>query len=462
MLLSQGKYGEAERLFRQALGQRERLLGKAHPEVAASLNDLAGVLLYQGKYGEAELLYRQALALRKNRLGEEHPEVAISLTNVAVVLSNQGKYGEAERLYREALAMRQKLLGKEHPEDATSLSDLAGVLFRQGKYGEAERLLREALAMRQKLLGKEHPDIAASLFFLALAQQQIKAALPLLGQSLLIRESQLRSAVSETRVQALLQTLRIEEDAVYGLLLTHWLTPETKCLALQTSLLRKGRAAQAGAAANRLLHASKSSPELNGLFTRWQSLRQQREALLYSGPGSLPPAAYQARLQELINAADTLEYQLADRLPELRLLHPPTPEVIIAEVAKQLPINGVLMEVLWVRAYQPWVKDTPPELGKPHYVALLLFPDQRIEAQDLGEAAVIESESRALVSALASPRSKPLGPAGALYKRVLAPMLPQLRGVQHLYLSLDGVLNLVHFDALHDGKDYLLGRYHLP
>ncbi|MEP0950136.1 MULTISPECIES: tetratricopeptide repeat protein [Cyanophyceae] len=164
---SQGRYGEAEPLYLESLAMYKQLLGEAHPEVATSLNNLAGLYRFQGRYGEAESLYLKALTMRKQLLGEAHPKVAISLNDLATLYRFQGRYGEAEPLYLESLAMSKQLLGEAHPEVATSLNNLAGLYEFQGRYGEAEPLYLESLVMRKQLLGKVHPEVAASLNNLA-------------------------------------------------------------------------------------------------------------------------------------------------------------------------------------------------------------------------------------------------------------------------------------------------------
>lgn len=52
-------------MHRQALALRETVLGKEHPSTLTSMNNLAGVLSRQGKYKEAEEMYRQMLALKE-------------------------------------------------------------------------------------------------------------------------------------------------------------------------------------------------------------------------------------------------------------------------------------------------------------------------------------------------------------------------------------------------------------
>ena len=71
------------------------------------------------RYSDAEPLYQQALELRKRLLGEEHPDVAQSLNNLAGLYRNQGRYSEAEPLYQEAIIIATKTLGENHPNTKT-------------------------------------------------------------------------------------------------------------------------------------------------------------------------------------------------------------------------------------------------------------------------------------------------------------------------------------------------------
>ncbi|MGF1961123.1 MAG: FxSxx-COOH system tetratricopeptide repeat protein [Aulosira sp. DedVER01a] len=184
---SQGKYSEAEPLYIEALALTRKLLGEEHSNVATSLNNLALLYQSQGRYSEAEPLYIEALALTRKLLGEEHSNVATSLNNLAELYKFQGRYSEAEPLHIEALALKRKLLGEEHPHIAQSLNNLAVLYYHQGKYSEAEPLHIEALALKRKLLGEEHPDVAASLNNLAAlykSQGRYSEAEPLYIQAL--------------------------------------------------------------------------------------------------------------------------------------------------------------------------------------------------------------------------------------------------------------------------------------
>ncbi len=155
---AQGFYKEAEPWRRQCLDIAKQRLGEDHPDVASSLNNLAGLYNDQGRYEKAEPLYLQALELRKKLLGEDHPDVATSLNNLAGLYNAQGRYEKAEPLYLQALELRKKLLGEDHPYVATSLNNLALLYNAQGRYEKAEPLYLQALELCKKLLGENHPN----------------------------------------------------------------------------------------------------------------------------------------------------------------------------------------------------------------------------------------------------------------------------------------------------------------
>jgi len=65
------------------------------PEVGTLLNNLAELYRVQGRYAEAEPLYKRALAISEKALGPDHPNVGIPLSNLALLYQDQGRYAEA-------------------------------------------------------------------------------------------------------------------------------------------------------------------------------------------------------------------------------------------------------------------------------------------------------------------------------------------------------------------------------
>jgi CHAT domain-containing protein/Flp pilus assembly protein TadD len=193
-LYNAGRYADALPVAQQVLAIREKALGRDHPDVATSLNDLAGLYDDAGRSAEAEPLYQRSLAIREKVLGRNHPDIATSLNNLAEHFRDEGRYSEAEPLYQRSLAIREKVLGPDHPDVAASLNNLAILYQTEGRYANAESLHKRALAIWRNVLGADHPNIAYSLNNLAelyRTQGRYADAEPLYQRSLVIRESSL-------------------------------------------------------------------------------------------------------------------------------------------------------------------------------------------------------------------------------------------------------------------------------
>jgi tetratricopeptide (TPR) repeat protein len=194
MYQAQGRYAEAEPLFKRALAIGDKVLGPEHPDNAVRLSNLAMLFRDQKRYAEAEPLAERALAISEKALGPEDPEVATRANNLAVVYRYRGRHDEAEPLFKRALAIGDKALGPEHPEVATWLSNLAMLYRDLDRYAEAEPLARRALEIDEKVLGPEHPEVAVRLNVLALLykdQGREAEAEPLFKRALAISDKAL-------------------------------------------------------------------------------------------------------------------------------------------------------------------------------------------------------------------------------------------------------------------------------
>jgi len=153
----QGHYGDAEKSIKAALKEAERF-GPQDLRLGTTLNNLAELYRDQGKYAEAEPLYKRSLVIVVKVLGPEHQYAATNLNNLALLYQDQGKYVEAERLYKRSLAIRENALGLEHPNVALSLENYAALLRKTNREAEAARIEARAKAIRakhaQKNLGK--------------------------------------------------------------------------------------------------------------------------------------------------------------------------------------------------------------------------------------------------------------------------------------------------------------------
>ncbi len=187
----QGRLEDGERLFREALELRRKLLGAKHPIYAQNLTNLGASLGMQGKYAEAEPFLREAVELMRELLDPEHPALMEALNNLAKLNVRMGNLDAAEPLYREALALERKRAGERHPHVASVGCNLAELLAQKGDLDGAEELYRLALDIRREALGDEHPETGSSLVLLGgllVGRDRAAAAEPLLKEGIAIYE----------------------------------------------------------------------------------------------------------------------------------------------------------------------------------------------------------------------------------------------------------------------------------
>ena len=75
---------------REVLGVRKRVvLGAEHPDTLTSESNLATILYNQAQYADAERIQREVLGVRKRVLGVKHPDTLISASNLTCTLAHQ-------------------------------------------------------------------------------------------------------------------------------------------------------------------------------------------------------------------------------------------------------------------------------------------------------------------------------------------------------------------------------------
>ena len=105
-------YKSAEESYQNALDIVERVFGKDQGSalVVTSLINLADVYRAQGKYAQAEPLYKQAMLNLENGKRKDTLEMADILERYAEVLQNTNRATEAGKLKEDAKAIRSKLM----------------------------------------------------------------------------------------------------------------------------------------------------------------------------------------------------------------------------------------------------------------------------------------------------------------------------------------------------------------
>lgn len=284
----------------------------------------------------------------------------------------------------------------------------------------------------------------------------------LLSRDFTLSEERLRQealTLSESRFASLLRSQRADEGRIYSLAKTYPDDARVLRLAMSVELLRKGRSL---VEATRLAHAIHLGlgPKIREDLEQLRDLRGELTTLTLQSPGSLAAAEYQHRLDALVARRDALEADLVQRSALQRASTAlPAPEEIVDRVAASLPADGALIEFI-TYADRPWGSNpgtlAAQDSGSMRYLALVLFPDARIRAIDLGAAEPIDSAASALGDAFASRDVDYLAHAQMLYAQVFQRVRTLLGETRRLFIAPDGQLGLVPFDALHDGRRFLI------
>lgn len=105
----------------------------------------ARALCAEGRFREAEPLYRAALAAQRPVSGRGEPMVAVLLEGLGAALAGQGRAGEAEYLFDEAVRIRRA--AAEPLALAAALEGWAAALAASGRSAEAAEAAGEARAL---------------------------------------------------------------------------------------------------------------------------------------------------------------------------------------------------------------------------------------------------------------------------------------------------------------------------
>jgi eukaryotic-like serine/threonine-protein kinase len=165
MMVKEGRYDDAAVHLYRALIIRERVLGREHSEVAASLNGLGEVARLRGQDEDAARLYLQAYSIYEQALGPAYPRLAYPLSNLGLVRRRQGRHQEAAEYFHRAWVVWEQALGPEHIELAYPLVGLAASYLELGRAAEALPLAERALRLREQ--GHVGPGELAEARFIA-------------------------------------------------------------------------------------------------------------------------------------------------------------------------------------------------------------------------------------------------------------------------------------------------------
>ncbi len=168
------------------------------------LNNIGSVRGVMGDHEAALLAQQQAVGLKEKALGRDHPDVGISEGNIAVELTGLGRNQEALAHVDRAVTLIETGLGAGHPVLATQLNNRGETLAALGRQREARYSFERARVIWERELGLEDRNLAYALTGIGLsylAENDPGSALAPLERAYKIREAREvdPSRLAETR-----------------------------------------------------------------------------------------------------------------------------------------------------------------------------------------------------------------------------------------------------------------------
>ncbi|PIX87234.1 MAG: hypothetical protein COZ31_11480 [Nitrospirae bacterium CG_4_10_14_3_um_filter_44_29] len=467
-----GRYSEAEPLYKRSLEIREKAFGREHPSVAQSLYNLAGLYAFiGGRYAEAEPLHKRALEIYEKALGREHPSVAQSLISLAGLYESTGRYADAEPLYKRALEIREKIRGSEHPDTAIVLRVLAELYRVTGRHAEAEPLYKRALEIREKAYGKKHPAVALilkNLAFLYAATERHPESQNLFKRGISIDDLMRENVFLLFNEKQKISYMNQKEGSIHAFM-THtvkYMQSSSQSITDTFNAWLKWKGAVAEAQGRYMDAAMQSGdPEIKKKFAELTNIRREIAKMQLSKPDKGSFEDYRNRIAELQKQKETLEAELS-RLSKDFALEKTIGKADVKNISEILPKDSAYIDFARIKFYDFKTN----KFDKPKYLAFVLIPQKEPEVKliEISDAEDTEKHIKTYIQEMN--RIKTIGKtpdkaaldkaARAIYDIAIKPLEKYIKGRKQLFISPDGNLNLIPFEALvTPSNKYLMEEY---
>lgn len=463
-----GDYLHAKKYYNHSLEIIEKYSENDHKKLSSTLHGLA--MVYEGleDYKTAELYFLKALAIRekeskKNGFGDNSVDLAPILTNIGKFYYKIGDFSKAESFHKRALGIWEKSdIGSYNIIHA--LDGLALINKDKGEYGTAALLYERCLKIEESLFGKESYLLSYTLDARAkssAARGDFSEALNDMLRGQHVNDAFINNVMSFTPENQQMAFVASLENHLYSLLTLvsqNFISqPRVIKETFNVWLKRKGLVLETQKRLREAFFYS-DDPYIAKLFDHLADVRTSFSKLIISGPSGKDHKAFRQRGEQLESEIQSLEDELAKYSTSL-VLDKKKRMVDCDQVAKALPKASVLIEFARTKNYNFKARGKESKWLPEHYLAFILHAgdSNHISLIDLGDASTIENVQLELNNALAAPPEKQLTPEQAqttsrlsakLYELIYKPLVPALRDSKEIFISPDGVLNLIPFEIL--------------
>ena len=442
---------------------------------AADISVTLGMLyLSKGRTADARASLSRALDI-SNKIGNDDINLKmLALRTLAMCYVVDREYDKAENFACEVLPLSERLYGSDSDIHGITLNMLADIYMLQGKFGLAKKTFLKGLRNYAQGLAPDSwgtTRVLRSLGAICGATGEYDESLKFFKRLLDTKQRMIHivfGSSSETQKVWQVSQYPVIFNEIFSLALICG-TDEALEMALEISLKEKAIVEEASMVERQIAYCQQDDEIKNQL----NLLKQVRTELAMLAPsGGCDPDS----LMILYGVIDSLETELSRECSEFKdelALR----DFEISDVAAKISEGAVLLEFI---KYHPVTFDSTyfadyfESSDEPRYVGLTVDADESISINDLGPADTIDSlitlaremiyDAHGMIhSAKAALAEEMLTDVTSeLRELVIDPLSDQLGGVTSLYISPDGMLNLLPFEILplSDGS-YAIEKYQI-
>ena len=438
--------------------------GVDHKLMAGVVNNLGVVYMSKNDDALAEKYYLKVI-----EIGEKNNEVnqyryTLTMQNLGVIYRRKKDYKKALEYYERALQIREKILGGEHTQVAWALYGIAGVYSQMGEEAKALELLRRVREITEKSVGLYDNLTTVSISDSArifAAQGETERAVALQKTHDERYEKWFASEMTIGSERQKLQSVTRVEKLTSTTISLHLNAARNNQAALDLAALavlqRKGRVLDA--VADNLAAIRRRANETDRvLLDHLNDVNARLAKLTLGKPAKIPLDEHQKQIAELERQKEQIEIEIGDQNAKFTVQ---TPSVTLNAIKTEIPEDAALVEFAVYLPLDFKKENSDEAFGEPRYVAYVLRKNGAVKYAELGDKKTLDKIIAELRKALGDAKSKNVKLATrAADEKIMQPVRALVGDAKQIFVSPDGDLNLIPFEALVDetGK-YLIEKY---
>jgi len=140
-----GQYPKALKAYEESLNLRKKIFGIDSPKTAIAYNSIGNLYELIEDYSRALKYYKKDLLISETRLGKEHIQTAIIYNDLGLLYKKMKDFNSSLFFYKKSLKIHEKKFGLKHSSTAISYNNLGVTYMSMNKFDKALEYYKKAL-----------------------------------------------------------------------------------------------------------------------------------------------------------------------------------------------------------------------------------------------------------------------------------------------------------------------------